>query len=392
MNILFLLTNYPGFGGIEKVTTYITSYLYDKGYNISILAYGTNAPTLIVSIPKGIVLNFVPEPTDYTSKKNTAFVKNYLMEHDFDFIVYQDSYAPTECLFNEIDYPWQEKLIVVEHNSPLSAFKILNGFFYYKQGLKFLINRIMKYPYSIGITYLHCSKRHSMLFHKCRRYILLSETFKRELKYLIHNMDEKKLLSIANPLTITSSSFKNYSKFKKKQILFVGRLTDQKGINFLLPIWKEFLKYNKDGWNLVILGEGSKKEYIQTYINKEHLEKVRLCSPTLEIEKYYEESSILVMTSIFEGFGLVLTEAMSRGCIPIAFDSFKSVHDIIEDGINGFLIQPYNLKQYVSCLVNLTNDDVKFRSMAQTVQASIKKFDLNIIGSCWNKLFLDLSK
>lgn len=391
MNILFLLTNYPGFGGIEKVTTYITSYLYNKGYNISILAYGVSAPSLIASLPKGIILNFVPELTNYVSRKNIEYIKEYLEEHDFDFVVYQDSYAPTEHLFNEIDYPWNKKLIVVEHNSPLSAFKSLNGCFYYKQGLKFLITRILKYPYSICVTYIHCRKRHSMLFHKCRRYILLSETFKRELKYLIHHMDEKKILSIANPLTITCS-FKSYLALKKKQILFVGRLTDQKGINFLLPIWKEFSKYNKDGWNLVILGEGPKKEYVETYINKEHLEKVSLCSPTLEIEKYYEESSILVLTSIFEGFGLVLTEAMSRGCIPIAFDSFKSVHDIIENGINGFLIQPYNLKQYVSCLVNLTNDDVKFRSMAQTVQTSIKKFDLNIIGSCWNKLFLDLSK
>ena len=86
MNILFLLTNYPGFGGIEKVTTYITSYLYNKGYNISILAYGVSAPSLIASLPKGIILNFVPELTNYVSRKNIEYIKEYLEEHDFDFV------------------------------------------------------------------------------------------------------------------------------------------------------------------------------------------------------------------------------------------------------------------------------------------------------------------
>ena len=56
MNILFLLSNYPGFGGIEKVTTYLISYLREKGYSLSILAFGTNAPQQIAELQKDITL------------------------------------------------------------------------------------------------------------------------------------------------------------------------------------------------------------------------------------------------------------------------------------------------------------------------------------------------
>lgn len=80
---------------------------------------------------------------------------------------------------------------------------------------------------------------------------------------------------------------------------------------------------------------------MELYIRKHNLSNIRIDAPTSDVAKYYEESEILVMTSIFEGFGLVLTEAMSRGCIPIAFDSFKSVHDIVDSGRNGMLIKPF---------------------------------------------------
>ena len=148
MNILFLLSNYPGFGGIEKVTTFLTSYLKGKGYSLSILAFGTNAPQLIDELPKDIKIVFVPEPHQYNNVNNTAYIRQYLSEHDFDFVVLQDSYAPIENILTEIDYPWKQKLIIVEHNSPMYAFKTVNSYFYYKAGLKFLLERIVKYPFA----------------------------------------------------------------------------------------------------------------------------------------------------------------------------------------------------------------------------------------------------
>ena len=359
MNILFLLSNYPGFGGIEKVTTYLTSYLKGKGYSLSILAFGTNAPQLIDELPKDIKIDFVPEPHQYNNVNNTAYIRQYLSEHDFDFVVLQDSYAPIENILTEIDYPWKQKLIIVEHNSPMYALKTVNSYFYYQAGLKFLLERIVKYPFAAWKALSASRKRHSFLMANCRKYVLLSDSFRSELKALVRKWEEDKVIAITNPLTI-SKPIDDGVYTKKKQILFVGRLTNQKGLNFLLPIWEEFTKCNKMNWgeySLVILGDGPLRKEVELYIRKHNLSNIRIDAPTPDVAKYYEESEILVMTSIFEGFGLVLTEAMSRGCVPIAFDSFSSVRDIICSSYNGILVSPFNQSEYVDKLVycNIVN-------------------------------------
>lgn len=392
MNILFLLSNYPGFGGIEKVTTYLTSYLKGKGYSLSILAFGTNAPQLIDELPKDIKIVFVPEPHQYNNVNNIAYIRQYLSEHDFDFVVLQDSYAPIENILTEIDYPWKEKLIIVEHNSPMYALKTVNSYFYYQVGLKFLLERIVKYPFSAWKAFSASRKRHSFLMANCRKYVLLSDSFRPELKALVRKWEEDKVIAITNPLTI-SKPIDDGAYTKKKQILFVGRLSNQKGLNFLLPIWKEFTKRNQmnGGYNLVILGDGPLRKEVELYIRKHNLSNIRINAPTSDVAKYYEESEILVMTSIFEGFGLVLTEAMSRGCVPIAFDSFSSVRDIICSSYNGILVSPFNQSEYVDKLVQLTKSSQLFKKMSEAAKSTIEKFDINIIGCKWMALFDDLS-
>lgn len=392
MNILFLLSNYPGFGGIEKVTTYLTSYLKGKGYSLSILAFGTNAPQLIDELPKDIKIVFVPEPHQYNNVNNTAYIRQYLSEHDFDFVVLQDSYAPIENILTEIDYPWKQKLIIVEHNSPMYALKTVNSYFYYKAGLKFLLERIVKYPFAAWKAFSASRKRHSFLMANCRKYVLLSDSFRSELKALVRKWEEDKVIAITNPLTISKPIDDGIYR-KKKQILFVGRLTNQKGLNFLLPIWEEFTKCNQMHWgyNLVILGDGPLRKEVEQYIRKHNLSNIRIDAPTPDVAKYYEESEILVMTSIFEGFGLVLTEAMSRGCVPIAFDSFSSVRDIICPSFDGILVSPFDQSEYVAKLVHLTKSPQLFKKMSEAAKSTIEKFDINVIGCKWMALFDDLS-
>lgn len=78
-------------------------------------------------------------------------------------------------------------------------------------------------------------------------YVLLSDSFRLELKALVRKWEEDKVIAITNPLTISKPKVDSVYA-KKKQILFVGRLTNQKGLNFLLPIWEEFTKCNQMNW------------------------------------------------------------------------------------------------------------------------------------------------
>ncbi len=190
---------------------------------------------------------------------------------------------------------------------------------------------------------------------------------------------------ISNPLTISKAIA--FCAPKKKQILFVGRFNYQKGLKYLLPIWQQFSKHYSDEWELVLLGEGEDKTYIESYINENHLQNIRLDSPTTEVAHYYEESAILMMTSIFEGFPLVLAEAMSRGCVPIAFDSFSSIHDIIDPNVNGVLVTQFNVAEYVTKLKALVQDKEQLQRLAQNAIKTVDRFDLDAIGSQWIEMF-----
>lgn len=177
MKLLFLLTNFPGFGGIEKVTDYICSYLVSKGFDITILAFGTNQPSLVDNVSGRFNLMFMPEAQGYTSKTNTDYLRDVLTSNDFDFVVLQDSYAPVEHNFREIDYPWKEKLIVVEHSDPMYIIRGLSlNTGNVKTDLLNLLRRLKR-------QYKN-HQRHSLLRRACRRYVLLSESYRKSLELL----------------------------------------------------------------------------------------------------------------------------------------------------------------------------------------------------------------
>ena len=93
-----------------------------------------------------------------------------------------------------------------------------------------------------------------------------------------------------------------------------------------------------------------------------------------------------MLTSLFEGWGLTLTEAQQNACVPIAFNTYASLTDIITDGYNGFVIDEGNITDYVSKLKLLMKDSEKRREMAENAVVSSHRFEKGIIVSQWNQL------
>lgn len=96
------------------------------------------------------------------------------------------------------------------------------------------------------------------------------------------------------------------------------------------------------------------------------------------------------MTSSTEGWGMVLVEAQMFGCIPIAYDSYSSLGDIITDNVNGFKIAPFNKKQYAKRLEWLMENEDERNKMFEECQQSVKRFDVSIIAKQWMELFKNL--
>ena len=105
---------------------------------------------------------------------------------------------------------------------------------------------------------------------------------------------------------------------------------------------------------------------------------------------FYNRSKIFCMTSLFEGFGLVLTEAMYYATVPLAFNSYVNVGDIIDKGKNGMLIPPFDVEQYANTLSLLMDNPILWKAMSEEAVKKSYSYSINTIGMQWLRLFEEI--
>lgn len=176
-----------------------------------------------------------------------------------------------------------------------------------------------------------------------------------------------------------------------KSVIFVGRFSAQKDIRSLLEIWKLVHPVYPD-WQLRIFGGYGEKQTSLLPLIREMDANIVVQDPTSDIMKKYMESSILVMTSVFEPFGLVLPEAMSCGLPVVAFDCPYGPADIITDGKDGFLIKDRDIRLFADKLCLLISDPSLRVRMGQQGVISSKRYESYRIMPLWKRLFEDLSQ
>lgn len=186
----------------------------------------------------------------------------------------------------------------------------------------------------------------------------------------------------------------NLSDGSAKRVIAVGRLDYQKGFDRLIQAWGIVQQHEtfKD-WTLDIFGQGEWKEMLQNMIDKAGLNKhTHINKPTNAIGKEYANSSFIVMTSNYEGFGMVLVEAMACGVPAIAFDCKCGPKDIIEDGINGLLVKDGDISGLARAMVNLMdNDSLRLRLASNARRITETYSEENVMGQ-WVSLFEELAE
>lgn len=178
----------------------------------------------------------------------------------------------------------------------------------------------------------------------------------------------------------------SYSNCETKTIIYVGRFSGQKNIGSLLEIWKIVYQKNPD-WSLHIFGGyGEEQDQILSRI-KEMNANIVVNPPTSNIFEMYKKSSILLLTSRYEPFGLVLPEAMSCGIPVVAFDCPYGPADIITDGFDGFLIDNYDNHKFADKVCMLISDVSLRKKMGKAGILSSERFSADTIMPMWKKMF-----
>lgn len=215
------------------------------------------------------------------------------------------------------------------------------------------------------------------------KYILLNETMQED---FLKHYNFGNTCIIENPNQINGKK----SDLNNKIVIAVGRMTEQKNFETLINMWSD-IKEKNINWTLRIIGDGPLREELLNQIKKLNLEDViELKSFNSNIENEYYKADILAMTSIYEGFGLVLVEAQSCGLPTIAFDCPTGPRNIINEGIDGYLIENGDAKQFIKKLDDLMNNsEMKFKMGKNAIENS-KRFDIEIITEKWIKLFNEI--
>lgn len=196
------------------------------------------------------------------------------------------------------------------------------------------------------------------------------------------------LVVIPNPITIDDCKVTNYGQ---KQAIAVGRYTYQKGYDNLITAWQIVNKEHPD-WELHIFGGGDKDNY-QKQVNNLGLQKAIFCHGAVNrISDKYQNSSIFVLSSRFEGLPLVLMEAMSVGLPSVAFACPCGPRDIIHDGEDGILCENGNIEALANGICSLIENEELRKNMGQKAAQNIKRYSLDNIMQKWDQLFKEIHK
>lgn len=196
----------------------------------------------------------------------------------------------------------------------------------------------------------------------------------------------KKTCVIPNMVHLNESG--RYSQCKVKRAIFAGRFDLQKDVDSLAKIWALVQQRHPD-WILDVYGNGDLKPHFEEVVSDKKLN-VRVYPAVSDILVKFIESSILLMTSLYEPFGLVLVEAMSCGLPVIAFDCPYGPSDIINDGKDGYLVQDRNIEAYSDRVCQLMENDRVRQDMGRAAVRSSQRYKAENIMPQWNQLFEEL--
>ena len=359
MKILYIVPNINNEGGVARVIAVKSNYMIDKfGYKISILTQNKGNYPLFYDFHHDISM------VDMTLKGSIiSFMKSYKSELNChiktinpDIIIVCDNGLKAFLLpfIVETKIP----IILEIHSSKFVKEADLNSIgFYFKQKMTHLIK-------SIGIK-------------KYKNSVV--ETLESNKEWKLKNG-----IVIANPLWFSTTEKSNLNS---KKVIAVGRHVYEKGFDRLLKIWKKNSEKYPD-WTLDIYGSSDSENSLQKLASQlEITNNVFFHEPTISITEKYLESSIYLMTSRYEGFGMVLIEAMACGLPVIAYDCPVGPKAIVLNNSNGFLVENGNDTDFLNKL-NLLISDTNLRSkLGIKAKESSSKYDIDFVMNQWRDLF-----
>lgn len=349
--VAFLIMNFSNGGGTERVTSVIANELNERKYSVA-----------VISCQEGDTCRFPIEPGVRTHSLHGEKVKSSLMRK-----VYVQRNLHQYIKENEIEIVIAVDVALYLYLLPLQILGVCKcvaweHFNYYIQP-----NRVVRYARELAAKYADCV-------------VVLG---KNDLNnYKTHYKKINNIICIYNPIAVNSDMC---TQLEKKRAIAVGRLSYQKGFDLLVKAWA-LIEQEVPDWKLDIYGRGPMEESIQKQIDDLHLCNIELKGFATDIDAEYEDSSLFFLSSRYEGFVLVLMEAMAKGVPAVSFNCKEGPAEIVDDGVNGYLVEEGNVRQFANRAIELMKDSMKLKSFSEMTRKDIDRFSTETIMQKWEKM------
>lgn len=363
-NICFHIGNISNCGGTENVTTQIADMLLTNygNYNVFILSsyYDIDKGPFFKSNKLIIYERLFNKETSFKKSyfKVIKSIKEFILKNDIDILIGVDT------ILSLVDIP---------------AIR--------KTKCKYIAWEHFNYNYNLGVKLRDYGRKYAS--KKADALVVLTDKDK---QYFKNNLKFKncKLTRIYNPFFENVDNCKYNAK--SNIIMSSGRLTYQKGFDLLLEIAKK-LKEKTTDFKWIILGDGEDRNKLEKLINDYKLTNlVELKGRVKNISDYYQMSKMFVLTSRFEGFGLVIAEAKSYDLPIISFNCDCGPDELVKNNINGYLIDDFNIDEMGNKIYELLNNNTKCEEFSQNSNMDMEKFEPKTIIKEWDNLFKEVLK
>ena len=361
MHVSFFSGDITRSGGTENVSVMIANELSRKDdYEISFISLFEEHETPFFSIDPAIRrFNLYPSATHGIQHyfDTCKRLRNIVVEQHIDVLI------DIDCILDMYSLPLKRKT-----------------------GVKVVSWEHFNYLQNPDVPYRKLTRRWAA--RKADAIVTLTET---DRKLYESNLELNcPIISIPNPME-TPGDPVSYDA-DSHVILSSGRLTYQKGFDLLIEVADKVLPGPPD-WTWVILGEGEDRPVLEQKIHDAQLDgRLILKGRVDDVNSYYRQSAMFVMTSRFEGLPMVLLEAKAHRLPLVSFDCPTGPAEIIEDGVNGTIVPPEDIDDMATVINNLIENRSKRIVYSNMSDSNAERYEIDTIKQSWMRLLNEVTQ
>jgi len=377
--IMFVLTPrfHPNEGGVQMTTYKLSKWFAEAGHSVGIFSFQTDG-----HIDQTFAEVFTP-----------AHRHSLPCGLDVDALQLALRQFRPNVVINQMPYEHRIGDTLRKFNPPLLLGCLRNTLFSVKNNLDGFASQV--FPSKISKIFQNqVGRALLLLYHRSRHnrdlkrilatydyFVMFAPQNIEELRFFVPDFKQTRIKLVPNSIPAVLDEVPK----KDKRLLWLGRVVDhQKRADLILPLWEKVQAALPD-WEFDVVGNGPASDELNRVLSTKGIKGLTLHGRK-EPNDFFRRSTIYVMTSAFEGFPNTLVEAQSFGAIPVLFNSFPVAEFIVSDGVDGALVQPFDLDAMAERIIAIAKSEQRIELAANALR-SARRFQIDTIGEQWLRLF-----